>query len=111
MAVFTYVADFGATKQKAPKVTNISFGDGYKQRASFGVNTNPDTWALQFANRSESDATAIDDFLTARAGVESFDWTPPGSATARKFICQKWTKTTVKANLFSIDAEFEEVFE
>jgi len=31
-------------------------------------------------------------FLKARGGVESFDWTPRGELSPRKFVCRKWSR-------------------
>lgn len=110
MATFTYIPDFGATKKLSPRVNSISFGDGYEQRATFGINNNPQIWDLTFANRSDTDAQAIDNFLTARAGVESFDWTPYNQS-AGKYICKEWSKSIDRYNGNTIQATFIQVFE
>ena len=110
MATFTYTADFGATKKLTPKVTEISFGDGYAQRARNGLNTNPQTWDLSFSNRTDTEAEAIDAFLTARGGYESFDWTPYNES-AGKYICKEWSKSIDGFNRNSIQASFIQVFE
>lgn len=111
MAVFTWNVDSGAVQNKKPRVSNIKFGDGYEQRVSYGINTNPQEWDLSFANRSEDESNEIDDFLTEHAGITSFEWTPPGQASALKFKCQEWVKVAQKGNFFSITAKFEQVFE
>lgn len=110
MAEFTFISDFGVTKKLAPKVTEISFGDGYSQRARNGLNTNPQTWDLSFSNRTDTEAEAIDAFLTARGGVESFDWTPYNES-AGKYICKEWSKSLDGFNRNSIQATFIQVFE
>lgn len=110
MPTFTYTPDFGASQTKKPSVNSMRFGDGYEQRATFGINTNPSAWQLSFSMRDDTEATAIDAFLTARKGVEYFDWTPPGSS-AGKYICREWTKTLDRNNLNTIQAKFEQVFD
>lgn len=110
MATFSYVPDFGASQNKRPRVTSVRFGDSYEQRVAYGINTNPSEWSLTFSMRDDSEAAAIDAFLTARNGVESFDWTPPGG-TSKKFICREWSKTLDRNNLNSISAKFEQVFD
>lgn len=110
MATFSYIADFGATKKLAPKVSVASFGDGYEQRASFGINNNPQIWELSFGNRTDSEASAIDTFLSTRAGVESFDWTPYNQS-AGKYICREWSKSIDGFNRNTIQATFIQVFE
>ena len=110
MATFSYIPDFGATKKLQPKVNSISFGDGYEQRATLGINNNPQTWDLSFLNRGDTEAEAIDAFLTARGGVESFDWTPYGES-AGKYVCKEWSKSIDRYNGNTIQATFQEVFE
>lgn len=110
MATFTYTPDFGASQTKRPRVNSMRFSDGYEQRATFGINTNPQEWSLTFAMRTDSEASAIDAFLEARKGVESFDWTPPNSSAGR-YICREWTKTLDRNNLNTIQAKFEQVFD
>lgn len=110
MSEFTYIPDFGASKSLKPRVTSISFGDGYEQRATFGINNNPQIWSLSFANRSDTEAQDIDDFLTARKGVESFTWTPYNESEGR-YICKEWSKSIDDFNRNTIQATFIQVFE
>ena len=49
-------------------------------------------------------------FLEARAGAESFDWTPP-RGTAGKYVCEQWQVTLRACNFNTIQATFREVFE
>ena len=69
-----------------------SFGSGYSQRTTFGINQNPKQWELTF-NVSETDADTIEDFLDARAGVEAFEWTPIDDSTEYKWVCRQWEKS------------------
>lgn len=110
MATFTYIPDFGAMKKQAPRVNIISFGDGYEQRAAFGINRNPQIWELSFSNRSDTEATAIDTFLNARGAIESFDWTPYDES-AGKYVCREWSKSIDRFNGNTIQATFIQVFE
>ena len=87
------------------------FGSGYSQRSTFGINQDKKVWTLSWQNRTATDANTIEDFLEARAGVESFDWSPPDETNTYKWICKSWTKTMPYSNLFNIEATFEEVFE
>lgn len=111
MATFSYVPDFGAQVTKRPTVRSVKFSDGYEQRVSYGINTQPQMWNLSFAQRTDSEASAIEAFLSARNGVEYFDWTPPNGASALKFICREWSRTLDRANLNTINCQFEQVFD
>ena len=108
---FTFTPDNGATKVKKPNVRSTQYGDGYEQRVTYGINQNPAVWQLTFSNRDYTETDAIEAFLDAREGTESFDWTPPNEATALKFICREWNVRTVNAAYKSLTATFEQVFE
>lgn len=112
MATFPDISpDYGASKKAQPKVRNVEFGSGYSQRATFGINQDPKVWTLSWENRTATVANTIEDFLEARKGVESFNWSPPDEVTTYKWVCQDWTKTMPYSNLFNINATFVQVFE
>lgn len=111
MAEFTWNVDANPVNTKRPRVSNIQFGDGYSQRVIHGLNTNAQAWDVSFANREETEANEIDDFLTDLNGVDYFTWTPPGKTSSLKFICQEWTIVPGKGNYFSLSARFLQVFD
>ena len=112
MAVFPDISpDYGASKAAQPKARIAEFGSGYSQRTVFGINQDPKVWSLSFQNRSTTVSNTIENFLNARGGSESFDWSPPDESTTYKWICRTWTKTMPYPNLFNITVEFEQVFE
>lgn len=111
METFIWTPEFGANKTVKPNVTQVKFADGYEQRFSHGLNSIAQTWSLSFAHREPSEANAIDAFLTARAGVEAFLWTPPDSETALVFVCRAWEKAPQKGGRYTISCQFEQVYE
>ena len=110
MATFTWIPSFEATEASKPRAHKFQAGDGYEHRVRFGLNTNPKEWDLQFNNRSDTEREQIAAFLDARAGVESFDWTPP-RGSAGKFVCEDWTINMIACNFNNIRARFRQVFE
>lgn len=110
MATFTYTPSFEATESSKPRVRRFQAGDGYEQRVTFGLNSDPKEWNLTFANRDDTERDNIAAFLEARAGSESFDWTPP-RGTAGKYVCEEWQVTLSNCNNNQIQATFREVFE
>ena len=111
MATFPSIAPtYGAQKTSQPAVRKVQFGDGYSQRLTVGLNQNPKSWSLTW-EVSEANADTIENFLDARGGAESFDWTPPDTATSYKWICGEWTKTIPYLNRATITATFVQVFE
>lgn len=112
MATFPDISpDFGISKKAEPTVRIAQFGDGYSQRTVFGINNDKKVWDLRWDLRNVTDTNSIEDFLEARGGAESFDWSPPDDTETYKWVCTSWTKTMPYANLFNISATFEQVFE
>jgi phage-related protein len=109
MSDFTWKPIYTPVRNKAPKVLTASFGDGYEQRVADGINTIKEVWDLTFrGTRTEIDA--IDAFLTTKAGVTSFTWTPVGYSEIT-VVCDDWSNPIISANTASITAKFRQVFE
>jgi phage-related protein len=110
MSTFTYIPSYGAAVTQEPRVRRMSFGDGYEQRAAFGINRQPRKWQLSFRGRTATEAALILGFFQTAAGVSNFSWTPP-VGTAGKWVCRAWTQSIVEKDINDIEATFEEVFE
>lgn len=110
MATFTFTPSFTADLEEQPIIRRVKFGDGYEQRLSYGLNTQPKKWSLQFLNRTDTERDNILTFLRTQGAAESFDWTDPNSY-AGKWICEQWNTSQVSCNFNNITATFEEVFE
>ena len=111
MATFPDITPtYGLQKTSAPNVRIAQFGSGYSQRSTFGINQNPKVYNFTF-QVSETDADTIEDFLDARGGTESFDFSPPKESGTQKYICRNWSKSIPYKNRATIQATFEQVFE
>ena len=110
MSTFTFTPSYSVVSRNQPSVRQVRFGDGYEQRASFGINTNPRTFELQFNGKTKSEANAIEQFFTDRGAVQSFDWTPE-YGNAGKFVCRSWSRALVDKDIYNISCTFDEVFE
>jgi len=110
MATFTFTPSYTADLEEQPIIKRVKFGDGYEQRLSYGLNTQPKKWSLQFLNRTDTERNNILTFLRTQGAAESFDWTDPNSY-AGKWICAQWNTSQVSCNFNNITATFEEVFE
>ena len=111
MARFTWTPSYGTRKTVQPRVTATKFGDGYEQRTANGINTMPRKYDLIFENKPNDVADALEAFLTARGGLESFDWMPPRETQHGRFVCRGWDVTPTSPRTRSITCSFEEVFE
>lgn len=110
MSQFTHIPSTGFAASNKPKVTMATFGDGYSQRLSFGLNPLAKEWDLTFTNQDLTTAAEIISFLETRNGVDMFTWTPPES-TEVKVICQEWNEQYASPISRTITAKFVQVFD
>ena len=105
-----FLPRYSFTKSNAPKTRVVSFGDGFEQRITFGINQNPKTFNLTF-NVNETDSDTIETFLDLRAvDGASFTYTIPGESSM-SFVCLQWSKQIPYLNRSTITATFRQVFE
>ncbi|MDO8985797.1 phage tail protein [Cypionkella sp.] len=75
--------DTKSKRQRAARILQADFGDGYAQAGPDGINTTVENWDLSFENYPISDVTTLTAFLDAQASYKSFYWTPPNEATPK----------------------------
>ena len=107
---FTYIPEFTAQQTYKSRTKQITFGDGYTQRLSFGLHPQQESWSLTFNNRTNAQRDLIRTYLRGAAQISSFTWQTPLGAT-EQFVCKDWTVRYNNYNNSSIRAEFERVFE
>ncbi|WP_096842505.1 phage tail protein [Escherichia coli] len=105
---FNWYPDYESEKSVKPNVTVLNFGDDYEQRQAQGLNRIKEEWSLTFT-RSYNDINAIDDFLTERAGVESFYWVNPRGKRI-VVVCDSHTVKRYQGYAV-LTAPFRQVFE
>ena len=94
-----------------PKVNILSFGDGFEQRLTEGLNQNPLSVSLTF-ELSQADATTAITFLNSREeDGASFDYTLPSETSSRKFVCTSFPRSIPFLNRVTLTCTFREVFE
>jgi phage-related protein len=110
MSTFNYSSSYELTVSRSPRVNVIRFGDGYEQRTSDGINTNPREYNVSF-NKDNAEISAIDNFLTERGGLYSFLWSPDDGTPQGKFVCREWSKSFSGPYSSRLSATFVEVYE
>lgn len=102
-----------------PKIVKAQFGDGYAQRRPAGINTQACMWALTMKNLDAATAGDVVSFLSARNGVEIFNWTPPRqiveAPVVQNVICPSWNLAYGQmiadgTLLYNLSFRFEQVF-
>lgn len=107
---FTFTPSYPASQQSQPNVRTVKYGDGYEQRLRYGLRTDLKQWVLVFDNRSDAERDQILAFLSARGGVEQFNWATPHNETSA-FICSEWSSEHSACNLNTVRASFREVID
>src|SRR5690349_13332491 len=65
--------------------------EGYSQRTPNGLNYLSEEWSVNWNVLPEDEAETLDDFLNAHRALP-FEWTPPGQALSRLFICKDFDR-------------------
>lgn len=103
----------GLTDEPEVKLLEAEFGDGYTQTTRAGLNHVRSVVALNWDLLTTNEAEAIVTFFKNKGGDTPFLYRVPGTDTAVKWTCRKWTKKAVEAtagNLWSVTATLREDF-
>ena len=102
---------YNYTITRQPAVNVISFGDGFEQRLTEGLNQNPITLNLKF-DLSQTDSTTAITFLNARiTDGASFTFLVPNENVTKNFVCLSYNTVIPFLNRVTLTCSFKEVFE
>tara|TARA_R100001591_G_scaffold38486_1_gene49870 strand:- start:892 stop:1233 length:342 start_codon:yes stop_codon:yes gene_type:complete len=102
---------YNYTISRQPVVNVVSFGDGFEQRLTEGLNQNPITLNLKF-DLSQTDSTTAINFLNARiTDGASFTFLVPNENVTKNFVCQSYPISVPYKNRVTLTCSFREVFE
>lgn len=101
------------------RLNSVNFGNGYRQDALDGLNSDRLMAQVVFTNRSKESINALTNFLKGSASYqrtpdEYFYWLPPYPLNDRGVIkvkCPKFTVIPQSTNIISLSATFEQTFE
>jgi phage-related protein len=113
LAVYDWVESNSSAVTVKPRTVSIQYGDGYEQRAPDGINTRTEQWTVLHNMTDPQIAMDIDAFLTARNGVEAFEWWPRWATAAIKVKCTSWNLVHREQGVIAavdITAVFERVY-
>ena len=111
LLTFTEVPSRGIKRTTKPRVTTISFGDGYTQRTQRGLNPFDESFTVPFINIPNSTCDTIIGFFEQHLGYIPFKWTPPGETTEILVACTDWDITTDNHLTKNINANFARVYD
>lgn len=93
------------------RIIKSDYGDGYEQRAAWGLDSKFDEWNLEWQHLSTSQRDTWMQFYNEVGLVKSWDWTPPGETETKKFVFTEAPQETNHGWYSSINASAKEVFE
>ena len=103
---------YGLSIENNPNINTLSFGDGFEQRLTEGLNRNPRKLRLTFENINESESDTLINFLNTRvSNADSFDYTPINELAGKFVIDSNYKKTINFSNRATVTVVFREVFE
>ena len=106
---FTWRHDAKPSGTSTFRVLKAQFGDGYAQTAADGINNKSRSWPLSFTGAAAT-VGAIEAFLDARGGWQSFFWTPPRGVLGY-FKCTSYDSKHLGGDMWQLTATFEESFQ
>lgn len=110
--VFTWPVRAEPTGNISLRTLTTNFGDGYSQDAADGINPVMQSWNVQFRGPTNPgrcvpgvSIAAVEGFLIARGGYESFWWTPPQGVRGL-YLCKAWSKAKDGPRVATLTATF-----
>lgn len=76
---------------RAYRVETVQYGNGYAQRMKDVINNAVESWNVEWESLDLTQLTTLSTAFDTAAGTDYFTWTPPGSATQKKFIVSKFS--------------------
>ena len=106
---FTWCNDLDGNSQTSSfKVLQSSFGDGYTQRTSVGINNKSSTWAYKRTGEKAL-ILEIKAFFDAHKGADSFLWDSPLDGEVR-VVAGDYMPISLGGGMWSISTTFTQVF-
>jgi len=109
MSQFKWVPDFGMQFNEKVRMRAASFGDGYEQRATDGLNPITGTLSMTFTRRIDV-IEEILVFLKSKSNGASFTYTPP-KGTEMKMVCTDWSTTWKDHDVIQLSVNMRRVYE
>lgn len=92
------------------RILEVQYGNGYSQRAADGINNAVESWDVSWENIHVADFNTISAAFDTAKGADYFTWTPPGSATQKRFVVKSFSKQAMSGDIYTISASLKQVF-
>ena len=110
------IPDNVMSRNSTGAVLVAAFGDGYEQRASYGINSVREGFEVTFSQRAKSEIDDIVDFFESKRAVTAFTFTVPnsnesGNEEAIKVVCEDYSTSYLNSEFYSCSATLRRVYE
>lgn len=103
--------DTGVKRAQKPNLKIAQFGDGYSQRAKFGLNQVAMELTLTYTNIVTAEKDILETFVDAHDSGQAFFYTLPDESEARTFYFTGWEYTYVKFGIYTVTLNLTECFD
>lgn len=104
------IPDKGFTRNVRARTHVTTFGNGYEQRITQGINPLHNTFNATFSNRTASEMEYIRDYLDSVKGVTAISFTTVEQEVL-KVVCEQYTISYNFDGYYTLNATFRQVFE
>lgn len=108
LETFTWSPRIGVVGTVDDRTRKAQFGDGYAQMVGDGINSETQSWPLQFTGSREY-VLPIRDFLRRHGKAKAFAWTPPLGELGL-YRRSEFSLTCPGGNVYTLAVTFEQAF-
>lgn len=101
------------SKSTKNRLIEVQFGNGYKQVAKDGLNSNVENWQMQYMPLTGTNLTTLRTFLNTVGCDVWFTWTPFGDTITKKWRVDKDSlkEEMLNISLIAISFSITQVFD
>jgi len=107
-----YKTSYNCTKNPVTRIKELNFGMGYRQILEDGLNSDIETWNMEFV---PMDTTAVNSLLpillnSVKVSTSFIKWTPNGESSDKYWTAHDIQKRSVGPDLWTIQCTFRREF-
>lgn len=113
MAVnLTYAVTYNTIKNPRSRITEVNFGDGYRQISIDGINYQEESWQVDFKPITQTQANSLEQILLQSVnGSDNYlYWTGPGESKAKYYTAHNISKIPLASNLWKVTCQLRREF-
>jgi phage-related protein len=111
-SIDAYKTTYQCSKQPVTRIKELNFGMGYRQILEDGLNSDTETWNMDFVPLDTTDATSLEVILSNSVKISSdfISWIPNGETTAKYWTAHDIQKQPAGPGWWKITCVFRREF-